>query len=160
MDEPTPAASTRARLAIAAGMAVVLVAGVVIVAAAGGGEESGASASGPVAECIDAWNEDGIATAYGRHNSTFHDYEDVRVTRLELADGKLNESESGECAVVFGAVELDREPVAAGQLLQGRTWTPFTLLGGVELSRVEELQLEAKESPNAGIDVQGRLTPL
>jgi hypothetical protein len=62
--------------------------------------------------------------------------------------------------VVFGAVELDSEPTAAGQLLRGGTWTPFSLLAGVELPRVAELQAAAIEEANASIDEQGRLAEL
>ena len=159
MAEGPSDAPPRARLALALGAALLLAGVIAAVLALGGGSED---AGGPVAsrDCIEAWNGDERATSDGRHNAVFHQYDDVQVTRLELADGALIESEQGECAVVFGAVELDREPVAAGQLLRGGAWTPFSLLAGVELERVAELQGEAIESPNATIDEQGRLAEL
>ena len=154
MEERPSSASPRARLALAGAMAVLLAAAVIVVGLAGGGSDSEAAADG---DCISAWNEDGVATSFGRHNANFHGYRDIRVTRLELAGGELTESESGSCAVIFGAVELDREPVAAGQLRQGDTWTPFTLLPGVEEARVAELQAAAAAAPNATIDTAGLL---
>lgn len=62
--------------------------------------------------------------------------------------------------MIFGAVELDQEPIAAGQLLRAGTWTPFSLLAGVELDRVAELQPAAVDGANASIDVQGELAEL
>jgi len=151
--------SPRARAAVALGAALAL-AGVIaaVLVLGGGADEPGAPAASR--DCIAAWNEDGLATSYGRHNAVFHDYRDVQVTRLELAGGELVESERGECAVVFGAVELDSEPVAAGQLLRSGVWTPFSLLAGVELVQIAELQEAAIKGANASIDEQGRLAEL
>lgn len=154
MADPASSPAPRARLAVALGAALAL-AGVIVAVLAFGdaSDEAPAAAS----DCIEAWNEDSLATSYGRHNAIFHKYEDVQVVRLELAGGELAESPRGECAVVFGAVELDSEPIAAGQLLRGETWTPFSLLAGVELDRVAELQAVAIEGANVSIDEQGKL---
>jgi len=159
MPEDAPETAPRARLAVALG-ATLLLAGVIAgVLVLGGGSQEPATPAA-ASDCINAWNEDELATSYGRHNAVAHKYEDVQVTRLELADGQLVESARGECAVIFGAVELDREPDAAGQLLRGETWTPLSLLAGVELDRVAQLQSVAVENANASIDEQGRLSQL
>ncbi len=159
MPETNSDASPRGRLAVALAATLILAALIAaVLVRAEGSQESRAPAAS--SDCIDAWNADAAATAYGRHNAVFHKYEDVQVTRLELADGELAESGRGECAVIFGAVELDSEPVAAGQLFRGGTWTPLSLLAGVELARVAELQSFAVESANASIDEQGRLAKL
>jgi hypothetical protein len=61
------------RLLFAAGAGVVLVAGVAIIALSGGGTKREAVALD--ARCVERWNEDDAALAYGRHNFNFHRYE-------------------------------------------------------------------------------------
>jgi hypothetical protein len=61
------------RLLFAAGAGVVLVAGVAIIALSGGGTKREAVALD--ARCVEWWNEDDAALAYGRHNFNFHRYE-------------------------------------------------------------------------------------
>lgn len=151
----TASASPRARLAIALAAAALLAAIVAAVLVLGSGGGDAAAVEAP-ARCVRAWNEDPAATSFGAHNYGFgHDYREVRVS-LRVAAG-LDESESGECAVVFGALALDQEPFAAGQILRDGEWEPLSELADVDLVRVGELQAEAAAAPNATLLPDGRL---
>ncbi len=156
--EASAASSARGRLAIAAGASVLLVAIVVVVLALGGGGEERVAVP-PEPECVSAWNDDTEATAYGRHNFNFHRYEGALVTFLDAAAQEVGVGE-GDCAVIFPSQVLDSEPVAAGQVLQGRVWKPLSSLPGIELTRVGELQVAAAEAPNALLDPTGQLGEL
>jgi hypothetical protein len=143
------------RLAIAIGAAGLLVVIVAAVLVLGSGSDDATAVEAPV-ECVRAWNDDPAATSFGAHNYGFgHEYRDVRVSRRD-PDG-LTESDTGECAVVFGALALDQEPFAAGQLFRDGAWEPLSELEGVELVQVGELQAEAAASPNASLLPDGRL---
>jgi hypothetical protein len=136
---------------------LVVLGGVVVVAAlAGGGEGGDAQAAAP-SECIQAWNTDPDAIAYGRHNFGSHGYDDVQVTMLTPKATEPAEGERGVCAVIFGALQLDSEAAAAGQLLLGNAWEPIALQNGVELTRVGELQQVAAGRANASLDGGGEL---
>jgi hypothetical protein len=154
-----PAANPRARIAIAAGAAVVLIAIVVVATvASGGGTEREQVAADP--HCIDAWNADDTARAYGRHNFSYHLYKGALVTFLDIDGNEVGAGEGGLCAVIFPSKVLDVEPFAAGQVLRGKHWSPISSLDRVQLTRVAELQVLAAGSPNTTLDVQGVLTPL
>jgi hypothetical protein len=149
---------SRARLVFALVAALGLGAIVVVVVALGGDEGSATLTAAPPA-CIRAWNADAAATAYGRHNFNFHDYDGALVTFL-TPDGAVVEEEGGgaKCAVIFPSRVLDPEPFAAGQVLQRDRWQPISELPAVELARVGELQAEAARTPNTTLDLAGRLT--
>ncbi len=154
------AESSRARILIAAGAAIVLVAVIVVVAVASGGGSEGRDVVTAPQRCVDAWNRDQAALAYGRHNFSFHQYDGALVTFLTEGGEEVGEGEGGLCAVIFPSEALDPEPVAAGQVLRGKLWVPISELDEIELSRVGELQVLAAGSPNTILDVQGVLTPL
>jgi len=156
--EASAAGSARGRLAIALGACALLAAIVVLVLALGGGGEQRAVVA-PEPECVSAWNSDPDAAAYGRHNFNFHSYEGALVIFLDAAQEEVGVGE-GDCAVIFPSQVLDSEPVAAGQLLQGRVWKPLSSLPGIELTRVAELQVSAAEAPNARLDATGQLGEL
>lgn len=141
----------RAAIAVAATLALALVIGGVLLLGGGSGEAAPAPA-----ECIEAWNEDASAVAYGVHNFGSHGYTDARVGHL--TESAESADEDGNCAVTFPALTLDREPIAAGQLLHGPRWLPISNLPGVELPRVAELQAEAAASSNAVLSPQGKLS--
>ena len=154
----TAGANPRARIAIAVGAAVALIAIVAVVAlASGGGSEREAVAADE--ECIQAWNSDAAARAYGRHNFSFHLYKGALVTHLDAEANEVGADE-GFCAVVFPAEVLDAEPFAAGQVLRGKQWSPISQLDQVDLARVGELQVLAAGAPNTVLDVRGVLAPL
>ena len=67
--------------------------------------------------------------------------------------------EDGVCAVIFGALQLDTEPVAAGEVLVDRIWRPLALQQGVDINRVAELQTIAYGESNASLNTEGRLVP-
>ena len=111
-------------------------------------------------ECIEAWNDDATARAYGRHNFSFHLYKGALVTFLDDGGDEVGPEEGGVCAVVFPSEVLDAEPIAAGQVLHGKRWSPISNQDGIELTRVAELQVLAAGSPNTTLDVEGVLAPL
>ena len=154
------APSARARILIAVGAGVVLAAIIVVIAVASGGGSDGREAVAAPQRCIDAWNRDQAALAYGRHNFNFHQYEGALVTYLTEGGREVGEGEGGLCAVIFPSQALDPEPFAAGQVLRKDLWFPISELDGIELSRVGELQVLAAGSPNTTLDVQGELTAL
>ena len=138
----------------------MLVAIVVIVAVASGGDSGGRETVAADPECIDAWNEDASALAYGRHNFSFHLYKGALVTYLDEQGEEVGADGGGFCAVVFPSEVLDAEPFAAGQVLRGKRWSAISDLEGVALTRVAELQVLAAGSPNATLDVKGVLAEL
>jgi hypothetical protein len=143
------------RLLFAAGAGVVLAGVVVAVALGGGGDEPE-----PVtvdAACVEAWNDDPVALAYGRHNFNFHDYEAALVTHLDAAAKEVPAGDASLCAVIFPSRALDPEPFAAGEVLRDGAWVAISDLPGVEVTRVAELQAKAAESANVAIDGQGSL---
>jgi hypothetical protein len=152
-------ANPRARIAMAAGAAVILVAIVVVVAVTYDGGTKRAP-NPPDPRCIDAWNDDATARAYGRHNFSYHLYKGALVTFLDADANEVGAGEGGFCAVIFPAKVLDAEPFAAGQILRGKRWSPISSLDRVQLTRVAELQVLAAGTPNTTLDVQGMLTPL
>jgi hypothetical protein len=138
-----------------AGVALAVVVGVV---ALGGGEDAPEAAPLDLA-CVEAWNDDEAALAYGRHNFNFHDYEAARVIHLDVPAGAELGRERNPCAVVFPSETLDPEPEAAGMAFLGGTWITLSSVGFNDIKRAE-LQAEAAAAPNAGIDRQGRLGEL
>ena len=151
-------ATSRARLVIALGAALVLTAIIVVVAVASAGDSDDQAA--PPQSCVEAWNADPAALVYGRHNFDFHHYTGALVTFLAEGAVEVGPGEVGLCAVIFPSEALDPEPFAAGQVLQGRTWKPISELAGVELTRLAELQVQAAGAPNTTLDDRGELAPL
>jgi hypothetical protein len=142
---------------IAIGATIALVAVVAVVLAAGAGS-SGETPAAP-ARCVEAWNADPDAVAYGIHNYGTHGYERVQVTMLTEKGEDPGDGEDSVCAVIFGALELDSEPVAAGQVLVEGIWQPLALQQGVDITRVAELQTIAYGDANSSLDGQGELVP-
>ena len=150
----------RGRILIALGTAVALIAVIVVVAVvSGGGSEERGVTDAPSA-CVDSWNRDRAARAYGRHNFNFHMYEGALVTYLTPTAEEVAADQGGSCAVIFPSQALDPEPFAAGQVLRADRWLAISSLPGVDLARVAELQVTAAKAPNTRLDAQGELTPL
>jgi len=150
----------KGRIPIAVGTAIALTVVIVVVAIASGPDDDAAAVAAAPPICVDAWNEDPAARAYGRHNFTFHLYEGALVEFLNADAQPVAQGQIGLCTVVFPARALDPEPFAAGQVLQGRRWTPISELPGVDLNRVAELQVTAANSPNTTLDERGELAAL
>ena len=146
-------AAGRNRTVLALGAGLVLTALVGGAIALGGG--SGEPAPVPAA-CVEAWNSDREAVAYGTHNFGSHGYTEARVGRLDA--GAEPAGDDGLCSVTFPALTLDPEPAAAGQVLRDGRWTPISQLPGVELTRVAELQAAAAGASNAVLAPDGRLS--
>ncbi|MDX6581484.1 MAG: hypothetical protein QOI10_668 [Solirubrobacterales bacterium] len=149
----------RGRILIAIAAAIGLTAVIVVVAISSGGGSEQRSVAAPE-RCVDAWNADQAALAYGRHNFSFHLYTGALVTFLTEAGDEVGAGEGGLCAVVFPSRALDPEPFAAGQVLQQRSWAPISSLPLIQLARVAELQVLAAGSPNTTLDARGKLTAL
>ena len=114
-------AQPRGRILIAAvGAAVALAAIIAIVAIASGGESEECASSPRRPRCVDAWNADEAARAYGRHNFSFHLYEGALVTFLSRGGEQVGEGEGGLCAVIFPSQALDPEPFAPARCSTGR----------------------------------------
>ena len=143
---------------IALGAALILTLIVVAVISLGGEDKSTARVQAPP-KCIEAWNVDASATAYGRHNLSFHLYKGALVTFLTDEAEQVGKGEGGACAVIFPSQALDPEPFAAGQILDGGRWKSLSDLEGVELPRIAELQAEAAAGQNTTIQTTGRLSP-
>lgn len=152
--------SQRARLAIALAAAIALAGIIVVVAVASGGDSEDEPVAAAPKRCVEAWNSDEAARAYGRHNFSFHLYKGALVTFLSRAGEQVEEGDGGLCAVIFPSEALDPEPFAAGQVLEGRSWTPISGLSGIELTTVAELQVLAAGSPNTTLSIRGVLAPV
>jgi hypothetical protein len=145
------------RVLSAAGTGAVLAAVVAVVALSGG--EGGTGAADLDLACVQDWNGDEAALAYGRHNFNFHDYEAARVIHMSVPRGAELGGEQSPCAVIFPSETLDPEPEAAGMVFLGGAWTTLSSVGFDEIRRAE-LQAEAADAPNAAIDRQGKLSEL
>lgn len=133
---------------LAGAVAVVLLTG-------GGGETE---ANEPDAACVEAWNGDPAATAYGQHQFDGHGYDRVQVLRVSEA-GAPTESPEGLCAVVFAATDIDPEPGARAQVLLEERWTGFEELQGVGDRDIGQLQSDAVAGANASLSTAGALVP-
>ena len=157
--EPEDASSRRGRLLLAAGLGAALVLAVVLVAVLGSsGEDRKFSAAPP--QCIDRWNADQAAVAFGQHQSGSHGYYEVQV--LSLSNDGASEVAAGDpgasCAVVFAATALDPEPVSAAQIEKRGAWIPLSQL--VEFNRLAALQSEAQLAYNAQLTPEGTIQSL
>ncbi len=97
--EETEPAGARARILIAVGAAVVLAAVIAVIAVASGGDSGERETVAAPKECVDAWNRDQAARAYGRHNFSFHQYDGALVTFLTTTGEEVGSGEGGLCAV-------------------------------------------------------------
>jgi hypothetical protein len=154
---PTP--SSRGRLIFAAGLGAALVVAVVVVIVLGGSDEE-REFSAPPPGCIESWNADETAVAFGQHQSGSHGYYNVQVLTLS-SDGKAEVpagEAGGSCAVAFAATALDPEPVSAAQIEKGGAWIPLSQLA--EFDRLADLQLEAQSAYNAQLTPEGTIQEL
>lgn len=131
------------------GLAVVVV--VVVLSGADGGDPGA-----PDPACLEAWNSDETAVAFGQHQFGGHGYERVQVLRVD-GSGAPTEAEDGMCGVVFAATELDPEPGARAQVLLDGSWTGFESLEGVTDRAIGRLQSDAVAGTNASLTSEGRL---
>jgi hypothetical protein len=145
-----------ARLWFALALAAALIAAVVILVTAGGDEEA-AVASAP-STCLKDWNRDPVAREAGRHNHSFHRYEEAQVGYLDPTDAAAavaTDPAAGLCAAVFPSGELDPEPEYAGFVLEGGRWV--SLSDVLDPTRVGALQATALEASNATLTEDGEL---
>ena len=155
--EPPATDPGRGRLLFAGVLAAALLVALVIVVVLGGSEEEREFSAAPPL-CIEGWNEDESATAFGRHQSGSHGYYEVQVLTLSN-DGSAEVSPAAEgasCAVVFAATALDPEPVSAAQIQKRGAWIPLSQLA--DYNRLADLQLEAQSAYNAQIGPDGQIT--
>jgi hypothetical protein len=149
----------RTRLLLAGGLAAALVIAVVLITALRGSGPDREFAS-PPPRCIDAWNTDPAAVAFGRHQSGSHGYYEVQVLTLSN-DGRSEvppTAPGASCAVVFASSALDPEPVSAAQIVKSGAWTPLSRFS--DFSRLAELQADAQSAYNAQITPEGTIREL
>lgn len=156
--EPTRPAE-RTRLLFAGGLAVALALAVILILVLGGSDPE-REFSSPSAACVERWNGDPAAVAFGQHQSGSHSYFEVQVLTLS-PDGE-RELEPGQpgasCAVIFAASALDPEPISAAQILKGGLWTPLSRLS--DFARLTALQAEAQQAYNARLTPEGTIEAL
>ena len=145
----------RASLGFAVAAALLLggLIGVIVLATS-----SGSDVATPASRhCLEAWNSDPEAIAFGRHNSLSHGYGDVEVGYMpeEGSASLSSDRDTGECAVVFAAQQLDPEAFAVGQIRLHGAWLPLS--GLLEPADLVALQRAALGGANATVTSQGRL---
>ena len=96
------------------------------------------------AACIESWNADQTALAFGQHQSGSHGYYEVQVLTLSNDGAELAEpgTEGASCAVVFAASALDPEPISAAQIEKRGAWIPLCQL--TDFNRLANLQSDAQ----------------
>jgi hypothetical protein len=153
--EPTD----RTRLYLAAGIAAVLALTVGLITVLRGSEEP-REFSAPPPGCIESWNADETAVAFGQHQSGSHNYYEVEI--LTLSNDGAREVTPGapgaSCAVIFAATALDPEPVSAAQIEKRGAWIPLSQLA--EFDRLADLQAQAQTAYNAQLTPDGTLREL
>ena len=151
-------ASPKSRLLLAGGLAAALVLAIVLVTVMGGSDEPREFAEAPQ-QCIDHWNEDPAAIAFGQHQSGSHNYYEVEVLTLS-GDGKTEAAPGpgASCTVIFAASALDPEPISAAQIEKRGAWTPLSRFQ--DFDRLAELQAEAQTAYNAQVTPEGTLEKL
>jgi hypothetical protein len=154
----TPEPASRARLAFAAGAAAVLVAAVVVIVLSGSDGERPEPAAPPT-DCIEGWNGDERAVAFGNHISVSHAYLEAQVTRLTERGTEPESPDDGVCAVIFARTSLDPEPGAAAQIQRPNgSWLPLSEQPGVDQRTLARLQSEAVGLANADLETDGTLS--
>ena len=159
-EQPTPAGerSDRSRLLFAGGLGAALVVAVVLVVALGGKDEPRKFAEAPQ-QCIDHWNDDPAAIAFGQHQSGSHNYYNVQVLTLD-GDGSAEAppGPGANCTVIFAASALDPEPISAAQIEKQGAWIPLSRLQ--DFDRLADLQAQARTAYNAQITPEGTIESL
>jgi hypothetical protein len=154
----TPEPASRARLAFAAGATALLVAAVVVIVL-GGSDGDRPEPPAPPTECIEGWNSDERAVAFGNHNSVSHAYLEAQVTHLTPRGTEPQNPEEGVCAVIFARTSLDPEPGAAAQVQRPNgSWIPLSAQPGVDQRALAKLQSEAVGLANADLEADGTLS--
>jgi hypothetical protein len=155
---PPPQPGSRSRLLLAAGLAGGLALAVVLITVLRGTDEHEFTA--PPQGCIESWNDDPAAVAFGQHQSGSHNYYEVEVLTLSNDGARevTQEDPGASCAVIFAATALDPEPVSAAQIEKRGAWIPLSQLA--EFDRLEDLQAGAQADYNAQLTPEGTLQEL
>ncbi|HEY8467278.1 MAG TPA: hypothetical protein VIL04_10790 [Solirubrobacterales bacterium] len=144
----------KARLAIVAVAATLLIA-MVVVGTQLGGTDSEGSVEDP---CLRAWNSDPVARQDGVHAYKVHRYRATLVTRVD-ADANLLEPDStqGRCAVVFASPRPDQELDFGVRVYERGRWAGLGLVDGLTIDEIGDLQREAMSRVNATLHPDGTL---
>lgn len=153
--------SKRARLVLAGGtVLVVLAAAGTVLALSGGDDETEHRYSAAPARCVNDWNQDAAARYVGRHQFLIHRYEQVQVVTL-TGDGSAVASATdpgATCAIVFASVSLDPEFAAAAMIERPAAWFPLSAQASPD--RLAELQSDARAAYNGRLAEDGTITAL
>lgn len=156
-DSPTRRPN-QSRLILIGGALLLLALVVGAVLLMGGSDDEGSTAAfAAPAECIESWNSDRQAVGLAQHNVVGHGYSAARAGYIDAGGNLSDDPASGECAVIFGATQLDIELEQAGQVNAGGVWRPLS--ASLEPATLETLQTTALELTNAAISQDGRLSP-
>jgi hypothetical protein len=116
--------------------------------------------------CVDRWNADQGALAFGRH--AYLPGHNSRAGRVFSIDEPRRNLKNG-CVVVFAAAESDREYGTVGWFdteagsantgAQGEGWRVISLLPGQTQEQLIALQRSAAEQANVALDESGAIAP-
>jgi hypothetical protein len=152
---PAEGPSPRLRLIVAGALAVGTAVLVLAISLAGSGED-GPDQPAEV-ECVDDWNSNPQAVAFGSHLYGVHGYTDVQVMRLTRDGEPPAANQRGRCAMAFASGTPDPEPEAAAQVFDGTTWQAVSSLPNGTPERLAALQAEAVSDANATLGADGKI---
>jgi hypothetical protein len=154
---PAEGSSPRLRLIVAGALAVGTGALALALSLAGAGEDQPDQPA--EAQCVDDWNSNPQAVAFGSHLYGGHGYTDVQVMRLGKDGEPPAANQRGRCAIAFASGTPDPEPEAAAQVFDGITWQAVSSLPRGTPERLAALQAEAVSGANATLGADGMIGP-
>jgi hypothetical protein len=139
--------------------AVPILVGLALQLGCGGGET--ASSSPPIPhDCLQSWNSERASLEFGKHVYGEHRSKRAQVALVEPARGSFNVGGDETCAVVFAVEESDPEYGDVGLVVTKFGWASLRELARGDAGRLNALQREATEAPNANLFPDGTLDSL
>jgi len=116
---------------------------------------SGSSGPQPPQRCLDAWNDETVATTLGKHAYSDHDVRRALVELTAAPEAKNVRSER-TCLVVFAVAEGDGEEGRLGLVVTRFGWSQLFELG-LSDAALTDLQRSATARSNADLFPDGTL---
>jgi hypothetical protein len=127
---------------------------------AGCGSDAGEGAAAVPPDCLESWNAESPSQTFGRHvYGSEHGARQARVAFYEPGRGSVNVKGEETCGVVFAVPESDIEYGDVGLVVTRFGWASLRELDRTDRARLEAIQREATEAPNATLLPDGRLEP-
>ncbi len=120
---------------------------------------SGGEVAAAPAECLEGWNEDAVATNFGRHVYDTHESARAQVAVMEPSASAPNVDATGACAVVFAIPESDSEYGDVGLVDSQFGWAQMRELAPGDETELEAIQAAASAAANATLFPDGTLEP-